>query len=98
MRGDREALPGSSPLFAPVRPFVRAFPPGWHPRPSRPRNRPVAACVAGVQREPKERRAAGTREKRGKKMEQDKERGSRCASRSGHTALQCGSGQRFAGI
>ena len=31
MRGDREALPDCSPLSAPVRPFVRAFPPGWHP-------------------------------------------------------------------
>ena len=72
MRGDREALPGGSPLFAPVRPFVRAFPPGWHPCPSQPRNRPAAACEPGVRQEPEERRAAGTREKRGKKTVQVK--------------------------
>ena len=71
-RGAQEALPGSPPLFAPVRPFVRAFPLGWHPCPSQPRNRPVAACVAGVRREPGERRTAGTREKRGKKTVQVK--------------------------
>ena len=98
MRGDREALPDCSPLSAPVRPFVRAFPPGWHPRPSRPRNRPVAACEPGVRQEPGERRTAGTRGRRGKKTVRDKERGSRCVPRSVHTAPQCGSGQRFAGI
>ena len=72
MRGDREALPDCSPLSAPVRPFVRAFPPGWHPRPSRPRNRPVAACEPGVRQEPGERRTAGTRGRRGKKTVQVK--------------------------
>ena len=71
-RGAQEALPGSSPLFAPVRPFVRAFPDGWHPCPSQPRDRPVAACEPGLRREPEERRAAGTREKRGKKTVQEK--------------------------
>lgn len=72
MRGDREALPDCSPLSAPVRPFVRAFPSGWHPRPSRPRNRPVAACEPGVRQEPGERRTAGTRGRRGKKTVQVK--------------------------
>ena len=96
-RGPR-GPPGGSPLSAPVRPFVRTFSNGWPPCPSQPRNRPVAACEPSLRRESEECRTAGTREKRGKKTVRDKERGSRCVPRSGHTAPQCGSGQRFAGI
>ncbi len=65
-REGREALPARSTLFAPVRRFVGAFPPGGIPAPPGHRNRPVAACVPRVRRELGDRRAAGTRGRRGK--------------------------------
>ena len=71
-RGPR-GPPGLFPAVCPCEAVCAGFPTRVaSPRPSRPRNRPVAACEPGVRQEPGERRTAGTRGRRGKKTVQQK--------------------------
>lgn len=95
----RERLPVCFPAVWPCEAICAAFP-VWvaslpHSTPKTTLSRPVSR-VCGEELE--SAGAVGTQGLRGTKKVQEKERGSRSASRSVHTVPQCGSGQRFAGF